>query len=91
MAGANGEQPRYCPTAKGSTSRKPHLEQRHRFHRSETSAQGLWRAMSSSTGHECPCPHPLHWTPMVPIFLWSWSEASDTSQASRDFSSMALL
>ena len=35
MAGANGEQLRYRPTANGSTSREPHFEQRHRFHRSE--------------------------------------------------------
>jgi hypothetical protein len=40
MAGGNGEQLRYRPIAYGSTSRDRHFEQRHRFHRSETSVHG---------------------------------------------------
>ena len=32
--------PGYRPIAKGSTSREPHFEHRHRFHRSETSVHG---------------------------------------------------
>jgi len=40
MAGANGERPRYRAIACGISSPDPHFEQRHRFHRSETSAHG---------------------------------------------------
>ena len=45
-------------------------------------------SMSSSIGHECLCPQPLQRTPMIAILRWSWSEASDTSQVSRDFLAM---
>jgi hypothetical protein len=81
----------YRPIAKGSTSREPHFEHFHRSQRSEASVHGRCLSMSSSIGQECLCPQALHRTPMVSIFLWSWSEASDTSQASRDFSTMALV
>jgi hypothetical protein len=89
MAGANGETPPYRPIAMGSTFREPHFEHRHRFHRAETSAQGLWRSISSSIGQVCLWPQPSQRTPMVAILRWCWSEASDTSQVSRDFSAMA--
>jgi len=37
----------------------------------------------------CLRPHPLQCTPMVGMLRRSWRKASDTSQASRDFSSIA--
>jgi len=39
----------------------------------------------SSIRQERLCAQALHRSPLVPIFLWSGSEASDTSQASRDY------
>ena len=34
----------YRPIPKGGTFREPHFEHRHRIHRSETGAHGLWRS-----------------------------------------------
>jgi hypothetical protein len=40
-------------------------------------------------GQRCSWPQPLQWAPTVAILRWSCRKASDTSQASLDFSDMA--
>ena len=83
------DDPRYRPIANGTTSREPHLEHFHRRASSTTVVQGLCWTTSSSIGHRCLWPQPLQWAPRVATLRGCWSAARDTSQVSRDFSSMA--
>jgi hypothetical protein len=79
----------HLPIAKGSTSPEPHSEHFHRRASQATVVQGLWSAMSSSIAHRCSWSHRVQRAPIVATLRCCWSAARDTSQVSRDFSSMA--